>query len=226
MLLRTREVLKGSKSMLKEYIDAINAEGQTVFFIRHAERYPIDDMKDALQIRLTGKGHIDSMNLGKELAPHGPFSLFHSPVPRCMETAQMINDGITSSGIESKLSGELLELGGPYVKGDWVELVKRTREAGPSAFVRQWFDTDQHDDLMVPLETAAETSLAFLQDQLETLSTSVINVSHDWNIMILREYFFQIRHEDYGMPDFLDGLALFNDSGKTVLSYHDRQMVL
>jgi len=209
--------------VLHTYINNLPSTERVILLIRHAERDPIDDMKDALQIRLTEKGHTDSENLGRSLAPLGPFSVYHSPVPRCMETAFMIIKGLSS---ESSLKGQLLELGGPYVKGDWMELVRRTRSEGPSNFIRQWFDTSQHNDIMVPLEEAALFSISFLKEQLNNNKTSVINVSHDWNLMILREYFFNLRHEDEGMPDFLDGIALFSKGEDLHLKYHDKIITL
>ena len=212
--------------MLYTYIKELQPIDRVILLIRHAERYPIDDMKDALQIRLTEKGHTDSKNLGMNLAPFGPFSVYHSPVPRCMETALMISRGLSSEGTESTLKGQLMELGGPYVKGDWLELIRRTRSEGPAIFLRQWFDTNQHDDIMVSLEEAALFSISFLKDQLKNSKISVINVSHDWNLIILREYFFNLRHEDVGMPDFLDGIALFNKGKKLHLMYHDKEIIL
>jgi len=212
--------------VLHTYIKNLQSAERVSLLIRHAERYPIEDMKDALQIRLTEKGHADSKNLGINLAPFGPFSVYHSPVPRCMETAQMIFQGLSLDDTESSLNGDLLELGGPYVKGDWLELVRRTRSEGPSNFIRQWFDTSQHDDIMVSLKEAALFSISFLKEQLIKSKTSVINVSHDWNLMILREYFFDLRHEDVGMPDFLDGVALFNKGESLLLMYHDNVIPL
>ncbi len=212
--------------MLSNYIRNIDTSQPLVLFLRHAERYPIDDMKDALSIKLTAKGHEDSISLGKDLSPLGPFEVYHSPVPRCGETAIRIAEGLNYEKTDSSLKGPLMELGGPYVHGDWRELVERTRDKGPSKFIREWFNTGQHNDIMIPFEVAAQQSLAFLVKQLNNQVTPILNVTHDWNIMILREYYHEITHEAYGMPVFLDGIALYKRKGELILSYHENEATI
>ncbi len=209
--------------MITRYLDTLDDTAQKVFLIRHAERDPIDDMKNALAIRLTEQGHRESIELGKQLSPLGPFDIYHSPVPRCAETASRIAEGLASKKTKSTMGGSLLDLGGPYVKGDWNELVKRTREKGPSLFLREWFTTEKHHDIMVPLQMAAKESLSLLTRQLKEHSKQVVNISHDWNIIILREFFFGIEHETYGMPPFLDGIVLYRKDRGLYLSYHGKE---
>jgi len=194
--------------------------------IRHAERHAIDDMTNALQILLTEDGHRDSFNLGTELSEFNPGNIFHSPVPRCRETAEAINEGLVEAGVESIVSGHLFDLGGPYLKGDWHEVVKLTTELGPLPFVRKWFSNELPKGLMLSLEQSAKVGLQVLIDQLRSGKGTTINISHDWNIMVLREYYFDLSHEEIGVPDFLDGMAAFIEGNSLHLFYHDDERMI
>jgi phosphohistidine phosphatase SixA len=194
--------------------------------IRHAERDPIDTMANALAPTLTVKGKNDSYKLGRMLAPFGPFTIFHSPVPRCQETAQSISEGISSCKINATVAGMLLDLGGPYITGDWDGIVKSIDRLGHANFVRKWFDNELPPELIMSLPEAARIQLRILVDTLRSSDTSSIHVTHDWNIMIVREYYFHLRHEDIGDPDYLDGVLAYLRDTILHLRYHEHEAII
>jgi hypothetical protein len=189
--------------------------------IRHAERYPINNMANALELLLTGKGKEDAYILGRNLSHYSPLAIYHSPVPRCRETALSIHDGIKSANKQAAIEGFLLDLGGPYIIGDWYAVVKAIEEIGHTLFLRKWFDGELPATLIMSLQEAARTQLMILVNQLNSGISSTLNVTHDWNIMIIREYYFHLRHEDIGDPDYLDGVYAFYENGRLHLGYHD-----
>jgi len=191
--------------------------------IRHAERDPIEQMADALAPRLTLKGRTDSVRMGRSLAPHAPFAIFHSPVPRCRETAECVSEGIAQCNADSTIKGELLGLGGPYITGNWDGIVASIEKLGHSRFIRKWFDNQLPSGLIMPLPEAARIQAGILAGHLRASAMSSIHVTHDWNIMIVREYYFQLRHEDIGDPDFLDGMLGFIQNGALFLRYHEHE---
>ncbi len=188
--------------------------------VRHAERYPISNMENALELLLTAKGKEDAFMLGQSLAGFSPLSIYHSPVPRCKETADSIRDGILSANHQAAVEGLLLDLGGPYITGDWYAVVQAIEELGHRRFIRKWFDNELPASLIMSLPEAAHLQLKILINQLRSASNSTINVTHDWNIMIMREYFLNLRHEDIGDPDYLDGLYAFIEKDRLHLGYH------
>ncbi len=194
--------------------------------VRHAERYPISRMENALELRLTPKGKEDAFMLGQSLSGFSPLSIYHSPVPRCKETADSIRDGILSANQQATVEGLLLDLGGPYITGDWYAVVNAIEEIGHSRFIRKWFDNELPSSLIMSLHEAAHIQLKVLINQLRSGSLSTINVTHDWNIMIMREYFLHLRHEDIGDPDYLDGLHAFIEDDRLHLGYHGTVTVL
>ena len=63
--------------------------------IRHSIREPITDAKDSYRQLLTPEGIELAKTLGKTLSLYSDtFTFFHSPVPRCKQTATSIKDGI------------------------------------------------------------------------------------------------------------------------------------
>jgi broad specificity phosphatase PhoE len=176
-------------------------------FIRHAEREHIAEAARALEALLTEKGKDDAVTLGRSIAPFGGVRLYHSPVERCRQTAEKIAEGVTGAGSGGNVEGHLMELGGPYLTGNWTDIVAEIGKHGFDGFVRAWFDGLLPASLITPLDVAAKAQLRVLRGQLEGDGPSTVNVSHDWNVMCLREFYFGIRHEEAGTPAYLDGIA-------------------
>ena len=120
----------------------------------------------------------------------------------------------------------LLELGGPYITGDWSAIVASIETQGHTRFMRKWFDNELPPTLIMSLPDAARTQLKILTGQLTTTGISTINVTHDWNIMIMREYYFKLKHEIIGDPDFLDGLYATQSGGNIILRYHEHETTI
>ena len=188
--------------------------------IRHAERDPIIRMSNAIEALLTDKGKKDAFDLGKRLTLRGPINLYHSPVPRCKQTAECILEGFLSSKNSARLTGSLMELGGPYITGNWLDITNNLEKYGQSQFVRKWFNNEICPDIIMPLQDAAKIQLDILAGQLKS-GISAINITHDWNIMIVREYIFNLKHEVIGEPDFLDGFCAHIEHDDLHIHYHE-----
>lgn len=212
--------------MIRNSLNLDDVSGQVAIIIRHAERDPIDFMTRALEARLTIGGKSDAFLLGQSLARYNPINIYHSPVPRCMETAECIFEGIISCNESANLAGYLLELGGPYITSNWDVVVSSIEQNGQSMFIRKWFDDELPPDLIMPLPEAANVQLNILASQLRSGNSSSINITHDWNIMILREYYFNLRHEDIGDPDYLDGMFAYLRDDRLHLRYHEHERIL
>jgi hypothetical protein len=91
-------------------------------------------------------------------------------------------------------------------------------EIGQNAFIRKWFNSEIPDSLIAPLEESAQTQFSIIADQLLSRKESFINITHDWNIMILREYYLGLKHEEIGQPEYLDGLYAYLNAESIILS--------
>ena len=208
------------------FIQHLRKAPRVSVMIRHAERYPIKSMHSPGAAMLTDKGKDDARDLGRRIASHGPFLINHSPIPRCMETAHLISSGIDESAAEGNaIAGNVMpELAGPFKMGDWNKIAEISSEIGMLQFLRKWFDGEYPENLILPLKNSAEFELNMLANQLRESKTSVINVTHDWNIIVLTEFYFGLKHEDIGPPPFLDVLTAFTDNEAVHLLYGEREI--
>jgi hypothetical protein len=202
---------------VKNRIQEIPTDRPFAVIMRHAERDDITDLRQAFEIPLNKNGFIAAEDLGQEIDKIDSINLFHSPVPRCKQTAESIVKGLDN---KSRVVGPEAMLGGPYLKGDWMDVAREIARAGMLPFVRLWFDNKIGDKLMHPIEMVAEQKLDYLRSKLLENGSS-IHVTHDWNILVLREYFFNLKHEDLGNPDFMDGIVCYFDDDKLILRYND-----
>ncbi|MBP7734837.1 MAG: histidine phosphatase family protein [Spirochaetes bacterium] len=210
--------------MIENNLNIPEIHGAIAIMVRHAERHPINKMANALDLLLTSKGKEDAYNLGQSLARYSPIAIYHSPVPRCKETADCIREGISNAKQVATLEGFIFDLGGPYITGIWESVVRAIEEIGQTKFIRKWFDNELPADLIMSLPEAARIQLSILVNQLNSQRHSTVNVTHDWNIMIMREYYFNLRHEDIGDPGYLDGLYAFYENDRLFLGYHNHVM--
>jgi len=189
--------------------------------IRHAERDPIRDMNSPFEAMLTDNGINQSIELGKRISKLAPVRIYYSPVPRCRDTAVNICRGINETNKAAENAGDIFDLAAPYIVGGWSTIAGIIKKSGHDTFLRSWFDGEVSDELIMPLREAFFTQMQILLKQLSENTSSTINVTHDWNILILREAIFNLRHEDIGMPDFLDGIALKITDDSLDCYYHD-----
>jgi hypothetical protein len=195
--------------------------------IRHAERHPIVDWQRVHEPLLTEKGKRDSLEFGRALVGLSPVEIYHSPSERCRQTAEGIHQGILKRDGASRLASHLPVLAGEtIIPGKWSDVVKIVSEHGWPYFCRKWFDGELPGDLAIPLERAAYVEIEFLAEQLQSRKSSKINVTHDFLITVLREYFFGIRHEDVGIPEPLDAIAVYLSQIGIHLRYHEHERIL
>lgn len=177
--------------------------------LRHAARHAIADPTKPHLAELTPEGRAHAEEFGAELRGFARVRLFHSPVVRCRDTAECIACGAGRAGLEVEIVGPRPELGIDYIR----DLKEAARLTGlhHDHFVRLWFDGAVPPSVVDPIPHLAELKLGFVRSRLLELEGQGgvldLHVSHDWNILALREHCCGVRHEEAGWLDFLDGIA-------------------
>ena len=191
--------------------------------LRHAERFAIRTADDGWEARLTEAGHVQARELGAAIAPKDrPVRLWSSPIPRCQQTAARVAEGMRAQGADVTDAEVIRELAGPYLH-DANAVMGIALSIGDQAFVRRWFDGGLDHAVLLPARRAAEGQLQVLVDSLRSAERGIdLHVSHDWNILLVREHFVGVRHEDVGMPGFLDGLAVWLDGAEIIVHHAGR----
>jgi broad specificity phosphatase PhoE len=192
-------------------LDRAPAESPAALFVRHSARGAFTDIAHALDVPLSDEGRREAVRFGRSLPLSRRVRLGHSPVERCEETARLIAEGVTLAGGTAEVEGMDFDLGGPYL----VDPRAMVRLAGEGDFPRAWLDGRIPEDVVQPAPVAAQGQAAV---SIRAIGRGEpgdlwILVSHDWNILVVREVLFGLRHEDVGWVDFLDGIAFFRAPG-------------
>lgn len=192
--------------------------------LRHAARHAITDPKQPHLAELTEAGHAAAERFGEQLAGYSRVRLFHSPVKRCQQTVEGVARGAQRHGVAVEILGENAALGIDYIR-DVDEAGRLSVLHGPH-FVRLWFDGAIAPTVVDPIPALAQRKLVFVRERLAEIAAQPgaldLHVSHDWNIMILREHLCGVRHEETGWLTYLDGVAFAPTTGGVRAIYRDR----
>jgi hypothetical protein len=207
--------------MIDTYLQHLDPRQPHILLMRHAERYQITSIQTSSRVLLTEKGKRDAFALGRRLDRRfGPVRLYHSPVERCAQTAERIRDGILAKGGEASLEGPLSWLGGDFIRAEAAFVDGRIAAEGINGFLRRWFDGELPGDEIADADRAARIELGCLHRQLDGREGLIVDVTHDWNLMLLFEAFLKLRHEAIGFPPYLACLVVTRSRrGGLVLEY-------
>jgi broad specificity phosphatase PhoE len=192
---------------------SLNTTPTVAAVMRHAARHPIVNPAEPTLAEITTEGAQAATAFGMGLRGFDRLRLFHSPVKRCGQTAACIAEGATQVGLAVELAGAREELGPDYIL-DQPEVGRLTVQHG-EGFVRLWVENKIPAALIRSAQEVATRHTNFIAARLRDPITSGrrldLHVSHDWNIILLRELLLKIRFEDAGWLTFLDGVTFTAD---------------
>jgi len=211
---------------LLDTIHSLPTNAAAAAFLRHAERFPILDSADPTLAEITPDGAVSAEAFGTRIRGFDWVRIFHSPVKRCRQTAECIARGISSTGCPVDIAGPEDALGVDYIV-DLMEAGRLTVLHG-NHFVRLWFSGQVAPTVIRAAEQIAARKLTFLAQRLQEPSERGrrldLHVSHDWNIIVLRELVCGVRHEEAGWLNFLDGVAFSSTAGELSAVYRERRV--
>jgi Histidine phosphatase superfamily (branch 1) len=204
-----------------ETIHSLAADAPVAAILRHAARYPILDLARPELAEITPEGAAAAERMGARLGRFERLRIFHSPVKRCQQTAECISRGATTAGLSVEHVGPEAALGVDYIL-DLAEAGRLSQVHGEH-FVRLWVRGEVSVGIVRGTKQVAETKLACLTRRLKEPVVGGrrldLHVSHDWNIMVLREHLLGVRHEEAGWLSYLDGLGLSLQGGVLQVAY-------
>lgn len=207
---------------LHKMIDEIPLDRPVAILIRHAEREAIAKVEDSVTAQLNDAGRAAAQALGEQLAPLATVRAFHSPIDRCAETAACLTQGLRSAGAEAEVVSSRVGLGGPYMH-DWQIIMERVLEVGAVEMTRRWFAGKLEPELAQDPYLAARHQLQILVEQLEQSEEPgcFLDVTHDWNVLLIRHHFLNLDVDTAGWPEYLEAIIAFLDDGVLVLRWKD-----
>lgn len=200
---------------LLETIHSLPTPTHAAAFLRHAERFPILVASDHTLAELTPDGHAAAEAFGTKIAGFDRVRIFHSPVKRCRQTAEGIARGLSTTGRVVEIVGAADALGVDYIV-DPTETARLATQHGEH-FIRLWFSGVVGPAVIRAAEQIAARKVAYMIERLHEPCAHGrrldLHVSHDWNILTLRELLCGVRHEEAGWLNFLDGVAFAAEVG-------------
>ena len=161
---------------------------------------------------------------GRQLRRDKLVRSFYSPVPRCKETAECIRKGAISGGGSAVLMGERDFLGTQFITNP-KDMLKMIEELGVSNFARRWLGSELDVEIIDdPYEVASKIInglITSMQEKNDTQDKVNIHITHDWNMLPVRDIFLNVKHEEMGWPGYLDGIILARDDCKITLRWRD-----
>lgn len=163
---------------------------------------------------LTEEGKQTSFAFGKALPPNSSIRLFSSPANRCIETSEFIEKGCLSRGGKTH-TNSVMDALAPFFVKDISKVMPMAYELALAGnypkFFRNWFDAKISADLIEDASQSAQRLLKALLNLLNEPSEFAGNicVTHDWHLVLLKEYYLEQRAEDYGNIDYLEGVIVY-----------------
>lgn len=199
---------------LLETFAGLTAAPAVAAVLRHTARHPIANPNEPTLAEITPEGAEAAEEFGACLTGFDCLRLFHSPVKRCGQTAACIAEGATSAGLKVEVVGPRGEIGVDFIV-DQPEAGRLTVLHGDH-FVRLWVEGKIPTTVVRPAREVAARHAGFAAARLrhpipDGARRLDLHVSHDWNIIVLREILLNLRHEDTGWLTFLDGVTFTAD---------------
>lgn len=196
--------------------------------LRHTARHPIANPAEPTLAEITEEGAKAAEAFGSQISGFDRIRLFHSPVKRCAQTAERIAQGAASIGVAAEVVGPREELGVDYILD--LNEAGRLTVMHRDHFVRLWF-TDQVPNTVIRApQGIASRKLEFVTARLRESPPAGrrldLHVSHDWNVIVLRELLLGVRHEEAGWLTFLDGVAFAGETPQVRAFYRERNALI
>lgn len=210
---------------LLDTIHSLTTHRTVAAVLRHAARHPIIDPREPLAAELTTEGKRDAETFGTKITGFDRVRLFHSPVKRCQQTAEGVAAGAARAGLAVELIGPQPDLGVAYIL-DQVETGRMSDVHGEN-FVRLWFTNQVPVEFIERAPDIIRRKVAYIAARLGEPAPAAgrrldLHISHDWNVIILRELLLGVRHEEAGWAPFLDGVAFTTEAEKLKAFYRER----
>lgn len=226
----------GADTQLLELLKSCSSASRAYAIIRHAHREEIPraerDLPLELTRKLTQQGRADARRFGKELPRFETLSLTSTPVPRARDTASEMLAGFLEVSPRARVIDEgtdpKLGIARFYARDDGAR--RRLREElGMKPFMQAWIEGKIAQDVLPSVNHVVQD---FLRRVLEALegdrpSTLRIGVSHDFDIVVLRDALFDLGFEEAPWIGYLDGILMQpTTQGSLAVSWGSKRIVV
>ncbi len=217
------------KARINKIIEKIENKGESklIVILRHSDREKISDVIKSFDVPLTDQGREIARRLGNELSKTNSYRLYHSDVPRCMNTAKSIAEGVEASLGLVTILGERDYLGGFFIKDFNSVLGLANQVTGPE-FILKWFTGEIEESEIIHFDKATNYLLSsLLNESNENKRSEVdIHITHDWNMMLILYKIFNFQESKLRWPYYLEPIFIDINNSEVFLLYEGEKRFL
>ena len=194
--------------------------------LRHSIREEIIDRNSLRNAQLTTEGKKLAYEFGGLLPKDRLIRIFHSPISRCKDTAELIYRGIRHNNGSGLMIGEQDFLGGTYIlKGHLI--FDLFTDLGVSGFVEKWFRGGFDETILHPPKRARNDMLnSIIQCNQNNQKEIDLHVSHDLNIILFKSLMSDVLSEDFKWPEFMEGVIFKKKDKELILCVKDKEKII
>ena len=187
-----------------------------VLFLRHSHRKSSNDPLELQKLGLTAKGYEIAKIFGTSLPKKRSLQIYHSPSPRCQETAESIVEGFRKIGGSGNLMGTTSPLNKTKSNKEFIT-IQALKYRGIK-FIQHWHDDFFPKESIVPFSDYCTNVYKQIKDNLMKTPNGGLNIqiSHDLFIIGLRYGWFN-RIIENEWVSFLGGFAVSFHNGQFTL---------
>lgn len=192
----------------KEILEQANKDGCFAVVFRHAEK-DLNSKQKPINVLLTERGKKSATDFGVAIETKKPIRLFHSFIKRCEQTADSIIEGYRGKVVQKKVE-EVLS--GHYLF-DAKKVIEESEKTDKYNFITNWYSGNYSRKNLMSFVDAR-------QMMIETIKANYnpdfldIYITHDWNVVLLYSFCYDIKKADYPWPEFMDGVCFFKNGNK------------
>ncbi|MDO6677646.1 histidine phosphatase family protein [Shewanella sp. 4_MG-2023] len=197
-----------------EIAEKVEGGSQVAFLIRHSDRHAIteDTPNWGNEITLSKLGKQRAELFGRKLAGLGRIQLFSSPLIRCLQTCENIQqetDSVTLPLQKNAMLGDP----GIYFDGSFEHETDMAKDF--HGFVDKYLETGFANG-MLPLAQASEELNSFIEKQMSNATISVL-VTHDLHAACMMHFLGLKTSNKSDWCDYLEGICYIKNKGEVTV---------
>ncbi len=176
-----------------ETLKSIPENESAILLIRHSERSEITCYEQIVNAGLTEKGKARAIEFGRRMPIKKYIRFFSSPIDRCLQTAELIKQGLVENHVNSQFHFKKEDLNthvlpilqGP--NGDWWQMSTLLAKEGHMNMVSKWIFGHYSPAIIEPFNEYVMRLGYFILAHHENAPKPVLDVisTHDVTIMSL-----------------------------------------
>lgn len=189
----------------KEILKQLKNDNCFAIVMRHSEK-ALNSTDKPINVLLTESGKKRASDFAAAIEPKKPIRLFHSFIKRCEQTADSIIEGYRGKVVQKKVE-EVLS--GHYLF-DAKKVVEESEKFDNYDFILNWYNGNFSEKHLMNFIEARRMMIETIKANYNPNFLDIY-ITHDWNVVLLYSFCYNLQKAQYHWPDFMDGVCFFKN---------------